>query len=324
MRFDKRFGIVPSLGAASLAIVGCSEGASEAGADYAVETAYADADIAEEAADAPADAAAPTISAEGEQSSIPALESPTTLPRIAYTYNFGFSLPAEKIVPLQQRHADMCEAKGSSTCRILSMRGANTTDGDGSGQLQMAVRAEVARSFGAELGRAASDNQAEATATSINGEDLSKQMVDTEARLRARTVLRDRLLETLQTRRGSVAELVQAEREVARVNEEIDQARSWLNEMRGRVAFSRMTVDYGSSTAVGGDFSKPIAQAFDQLGGVMGTVISWLMLLGAVVLPIGVLAWIIMQLGKWIARRRNRAQSGVVSDASSDASSEVA
>ncbi|MFM6829184.1 MAG: DUF4349 domain-containing protein, partial [Novosphingobium sp.] len=32
-------------------------------------------------------------------------------------------------------------------------------------------------------------------ASSISGEDLSKAIVDTEARLRARTLLRDRLME---------------------------------------------------------------------------------------------------------------------------------
>lgn len=302
MRMDKRLSLVLAASSAALALSACSE-ASETGAsvDYAEAEAAADATsimAAEEVDGAPAEAASE------ETARIPALDAPGTLPKIAYTYAYGFSLAGEKIVPLQQRHADMCEAKGPSACRILSMRGANVTDGDGSGRLELAVRAEMARSFGSELSAAASDSEAEATEVAINGEDLSKQMVDTEARLQARTVLRDRLLETLRTRRGTVAELVEAERSVAQVNEEIDQARSWLNEMRGRVAFSRMTIDYESSTPVGGNFAEPISDAFGNVGGILGTVIAWLMMLGAAVLPVGLFVWLCVRINRWAVSRR--------------------
>ncbi len=304
-RFNKRLGVILSLGAASMALAACSEtyDGETASVDYAEAEAAAPTSIiaAEEAG---ADQAASDAAAGDEAAPVPALETPGLLPKIAYTYSYGFSLPGEKIVPLQQRHADMCEAKGAGACRILSMQGANVADGIGSGRLELAIRSDIARGFGSELSSAATESEAEPTKVAINGEDLSKQMVDTEARLRARTVLRDRLLETLRTRRGTVAELVEAERGVAQVNEEIDQARSWLTEMRGRVAFSRMTLDYESSTPVGGNFSKPIGEAFGNVGGIMGTVIAWLMMLGAVVLPIGALVWLAMRINSWAIGRR--------------------
>src|SRR5690606_6135336 len=93
---------------------------------------------------------------------------------------------------------------------------------------------------------------------------------------------RDRLLEMLQTRRGTVAELVEAERGVARVNEEIDQARSWLEEMKGRVAFSRLEIAYESSAPAAGAFLGPIRGALGPPGTIFGTMIAMLIVLLAV------------------------------------------
>ena len=112
-------------------------------------------------------------------------------------------------------------------------------------------------------------------------------MVDTEARLRARTELRDRLLEVLRTRKGSVEELVEAERSVARVNEEIDQARSWLTEMQGRVAYSRITVRYETGFPVTNDFMSPVQGAVGALGTIFGYLMAIVILIGSVALPIG-------------------------------------
>src|SRR5690606_19727582 len=109
--------------------------------------------------------------------------------------------------------------------------------------------------------------------------------VDTEAHLRSRIALRDRLLQVLETRRGKVEELVEAERSVAEVNAEIDAARSWLAEQRGRVAFSRMTITYETATP-GGAFLGPIEDAIGSLGSIFGVLIAGLILFAAVVGPL--------------------------------------
>ncbi len=217
---------------------------------------------------------------------------PTGQPQIAYRYALGFRLPADAIKPLQERHADMCEAMGRDSCRIVSMRQADQ-DGDYSyGNLQLAVASAKARQFSKDLEAASGKVDGEMVSSSIDGEDLSKRIVDTEARLRARTVLRDRLMEVLRTRKGTVAELVEAERGVAQVNEEIDQAKSWLAEMRGRVAFSQMQITYESGTRASGGFMEPIREAFGSIGAILGTMIAFLIIALTILLPIGVLVWL--------------------------------
>ncbi|GMN02615.1 DUF4349 domain-containing protein [Erythrobacter sp. MTPC3] len=234
---------------------------------------------------------------------------PVSLPQIAYRYALGFRLPSDAIKPLQERHADMCEARGANVCRIISMQ---QTDEDGDyayGNLQLAIASQAARAFSKEMENSSGPVDGELVSSSIEGEDLSKQIVDTEARLRARTVLRDRLMEVLRTRRGTVAELVQAERGVAQVNQEIDQASSWLNEMRGRVAFSKMAISYQSGMPNAGGFTDPIRSAWGSMGGILGSIVGFLMVAVTVLAPIGLLAFLVFKLWRWNRRSFDETQA---------------
>ena len=219
-------------------------------------------------------------------------EIPVSIPQIAYVYEYGFRVAASDMAPLQERHVALCESMGPQQCRVLEMRSSGDEGDYAYGSLNLAVAADKARAFGAQLATTTSEAGGEQVSSAITGEDLSKQIVDTEARLRARTALRDRLMEVLETRRGTVAELVEAERGVAQVNEEIDQARSWLAEMRGRVDFSRVNVQYQSGAPSGGGFVEPIRRAFGSIGSVLGNVIAALIVLVTVAVPIGFLVWL--------------------------------
>lgn len=210
---------------------------------------------------------------------------PVTLPKLAYVFDYGFRLAGEAIAPLQQQHADMCEAQGPYVCRIVSLSHFGEDPDEIRGELQLAVASDKARGFGALLATSAEAVDAKSYRADIQGEDLSKSLVDTQARLRSRIALRDRLMEVLRTRRGTVEQLVEAERHVATVNEEIDQAQSWLREQEGRVAFSRMTLTYESATP-GGSFFNPIKGALGSLGAILGNLAAVLIVIGAVALPL--------------------------------------
>ena len=291
-----------------LALAACSrEGAHEDSAPFgepAVETA-ADAVVAAEEGSAAVGASAEP-STDSELAALGARpDIPLSLPRMAYAFDLGFRLAGEDIVPLQQEHADMCEALGPSNCQIVQLTSSGEVDEEVRGELQLAVAADKARGFAKVLSGAASEAGAEAFRANIQGEELSKTIVDTEARLRSRIALRDRLLEVLETRRGKVEELVEAERSVAAVNEEIDAAQSWLREQKGRVAFSRMTIAYETATP-GGSFLAPINSAIGSLGSIMGMLIAFLIVVGAIVGPLlaGVFGI------RHLTRRMNREPSG--------------
>lgn len=288
---------------ATLALAGCGQAepdALETGAEASTDYGAA-ANRTESTAEMPAQMATDTATG-GALPDLAAIE--VNLPKLAYVYDLAFRMPGEDIGNLQRRHADLCEQQGPTSCQIVGMSKSGEEADTVTGELQLAVATRHARAFGALLEKEATDIGADQLSAEIAAEERSKQIVDTEAHLRARTLLRDRLTEILRTRDGDVTELVEAERSVAQVNQEIDQARSWLLEMRGRISFSRMTVRYETGQAAGGDFVRPIASAFGSLGSILGFVIAGLMLLAAVALPIAAVVWA----GRWTNRRFGRAE----------------
>ncbi|RZK00640.1 MAG: DUF4349 domain-containing protein [Novosphingobium sp.] len=243
-----------------------------------------------------------------------------SIPKIAYQFSYGYRLKSERIPELQRKHADYCEAQGQQICRILNMQQEGSESEYGSGSLQLAVASPRARSFGAELSKITGQSDGKEISSSISGEDLSKQIVNTEARLRARTVLRDRLMEILSTRKGTVQELVEAERGVAQVNEEIDQARSWLAEMQGRVDFARVNIRYQSTLFSSpspnrSGFLAPVQEALGNVGPILGTVIAWIITLLTIFLPIGLVVLVLRFL--WRFFRKDKATPAPDSEPSS-------
>ncbi|MCP5395856.1 MAG: DUF4349 domain-containing protein [Sphingomonadaceae bacterium] len=300
-----------------LLLAGCGSNA-----DYAAEEAVAYDVAAEAAAEGPvverlqsSDAEAATDSV--SESSVAGGSIAVSMPQIAYIYNYGFRVDRETIPVLQKKHADLCENMGPTKCRILSMDQSGSEGSYSYGSLNLAVAADSARAFGTELAKSAEGAGGEQVSAAITGEDLSKQIVDTEARLRARTLLRDRLMEVLRSRKGTVAELVEAERGVAQVNEEIDQASSWLAEMKGRVAFSRMNISYESGQPSSGGFMDPIRAAVGSIGTILGVVIAALIVLTTIAIPLGLVVWIILRLRRMWKQRK---QSGDVTDSGESAS----
>lgn len=268
---------------AGLFLFGCSQG--EQNAEFSQS----------ESAEAAGEDAAGSADTPDAEDGGPGVIKVARAPQIAYSYRYGFRLSADKISELQRSHADLCEGKGRNVCRILNMSQSGGEGDYASGSLQIEVAAKQARRFGDELTSSAEDAGGSQIDTSIEGEDLSKQIVDTQARLRSRILLRDRLMDILKNRTGKVSELVEAERGVAAVNEEIDRAQSWLAEMKGRVAFSKMTINYSAGSPSAGGFVEPIRQAIGSASAVLGSTIAFIINAIIFLLPwallIGLILW---------------------------------
>ncbi|MFV0624603.1 DUF4349 domain-containing protein [Sphingomonas sp. ac-8] len=198
-------------------------------------------------------AAAPQPANGGKPAAIP-----VSLPQMAYTYGYRFRVPADRIARAQQAHLALCDSMGPARCQVLAL----SSDGDDSegssagSTLELRVAAGEARAFGGRLAASVAQAGGRGDGSTIEAEDVSKKIVDTEARLRQRELLAQRLTEVLRTRNGTVKDLVEAERSVAAAQEEIDQARGWLTELRGRVAMAEVGIVYDPLyTAAGGSGS---------------------------------------------------------------------
>jgi hypothetical protein len=184
---------------------------------------------------------------------------PAGLPQLAYSYALSYLLPSDRIAAAQDAHRELCEEMSTARCQLLALE--RGTAGDSAqATLKLRVASSEARRFQVLLDHGVTQEGGRAEDASIATEEVSKQIVDTEARIRQRELLVARLTEALRNRKGSPAELVEAERSITQAQEELDRARAWLAETRGRVAMSEFTIRYGaiapSASSVGTQLSE--------------------------------------------------------------------
>ncbi|MBA3677010.1 MAG: DUF4349 domain-containing protein [Sphingosinicella sp.] len=228
-------------------------------------------------------------------------EVKTAVPQIAYTHLYTFRLASEAVSGVQEKHVALCEKLGPARCRIVDLKRSASSGDYVNGSLTLQVAAPIAAQFGQRIVAAATEAGAETVDRGISGEDLSKQIVDTDARIRTKEALVARLTQILATRSGNIEQAVAAERAVNVAQEELEQARAWLVEMRGRVAMSTFEIGYESGAPLAGGFSEPIQGAFATVGELFGKSLGLIILVVAALLP-----WVLIALGIILAMRAAR------------------
>lgn len=238
--------------------------------------------------------------------------------QIAYVYHYGLELPAAKAPDLMRRHEASCVAAGPNVCQVIGAETQRYGGDDVSARLELRAAPAFLTRFRAGLEGDAEKAGGRVADASTESEDLTRQMSDTEARVRALTTLRDRLQQLLATRSAPLDQLLATERELARAQGELDATTSALNAMRTRVAMSRLTLDYRTAPqfASEGVFA-PVSRAINgSLGAFMGT-LGVLIYTIAVLLPLGLLLAPLVWLG-WRWRKRRLAAKAAAAPAAAD------
>ncbi|QKG71137.1 DUF4349 domain-containing protein [Erythrobacter mangrovi] len=219
--------------------------------------------------------------------------------KIAYSYGYGFQIESGKIGELQSAHIAVCEAMGTN-CRILRTSHASSDSWDGYGEIQLEVAATEAGDFGESLAQPAAALGGKLISSVRDGEDLSEHIIDSEARLQSQLILRQKLSSILERNRGTVSELVAAEKAVADVNEQIDAARSKLEQYRDRIQYSDVRIEYepyfGQSQL---GLGRPIITAVRSIGTTLGTTIAALIYLVTALVPVILLVLAV----RWVLHR---------------------
>jgi Domain of unknown function (DUF4349) len=271
-----RFYTLPLL--ALLLVGGCGQRAGETAASE--ELASMD------VKDVSADAAIPMAE---DDSVIKKTALDVAAPQIAYSYTYAYQVDEDHVGIVQSQHVAMCDRLGVTQCRIVSMK-REASDGQFTlAALSLEVNSKIARSFGQKLDAAVAREGGETANREITAEDLSKQIIDTEARIKAKQALADRLMILLQNRSGKVGELVEAERAFAEAQEELDAARTWLREMQTRVSMSKIDISYASYSPAGGGLLQPVRAAFASIGQTLGESIGAAMTCHGIALGISAL-----------------------------------
>jgi hypothetical protein len=285
-----------ALATTALLAAGCGQQRSEmstAGAAPAAEAAMAPS-AAAPARDAAASSAAPAAPA-------------VSVPMLAYEYSMGLEVPLRRLGGLVDKHEKACTDAGPTVCQVI---GANTSadGGDGGARATLTIRATPAwlKTFRAQIQKDAATNGGKVANTNVQAEDLTRQIVDTEAALRAKTTLRGRLEQLLATRNGSLSDLLETERELARVQGEIDATQSELAVMRTRIATSKLTVTYVSQGSLAPDSAmRPLNDAMHDVVKTVAVGFAVIIYLIAGLFPFlvvfGPLVWL---LNKWRKKRK--------------------
>jgi glycine cleavage system regulatory protein len=215
--------------------------------------------------------------------------------QIAYTYEYTFAVPSPRMQELMDAQKAACQQAGPAKCYILSSSISGIGEDSASGQMQIKASADWIKDFQSALPNSLKGLGAKIDSTTTQAEDLTTQIIDITARLNSNKTLRDRLQALLKDRPGKLGDLLDIERELARVQGEIDATESVLAAMKLRVAMSTLTLSYrGEYSAVSESIWRPLGDAFKAiLPNIVGSLawiveavsslLIWIVLLGGVV-----------------------------------------
>ena len=232
---------------------------------------------AAEAAMAPTEETAAAAAADSASADSTPAEIPTGA-QIAYSYDYGIEVPSDQAVTLMRRHEAACTTAGPSVCQVLAADSRRHGRDSVSARLELRAAPAWLATFRAGLEGDAEAAGGRLAMASTESEDLTRSLTDTAARVRALTTLRDRLERLLATRSAPLDQLLATERELARVQGELDATQSALTAMRTRVAMSHVSLRYESAREFAPDSAfTPVARAFT------GSVAAFMSTLGAII-----------------------------------------
>jgi len=229
------------------------------------------------------------------------VENPSSQSFLAYRYNYGFSLPAKNVASTAKSHADICLKAGPDKCQVLNSSTSSYNEDNVSANLSLRAEPSWLETFKSQMQSSVEAAKGKMTNNSVSAQDLTRQILDTDARLKAQTTLRDRLQSLLATRNAELKDLLALERELARVQGQIESATTTLAVLRKRVSMSVVDINYQSqSVAVSQSALSPIGRALKNFVGQFAYGLSSVIDFFANILP-----WLIFVIlpGLWLLRR---------------------
>lgn len=220
---------------------------------------------------------------------------PAEARQIAYTYYYGFAVPTAQMEGLLNAHKAACESAGPSVCYVSNSSINGLGEEYASGSLQVRASQAWVESFMAGMAEGLKPFGAALSSSNTSAEDLTTQIIDTTATLNSAKTLRERLQALLADRPGKLSDLLEIERELARVQQQIDSTESWLAAMKLRVLMSTMTFNYEPRySAVSESIWRPLGESFDNiapniarsLAGIVefiSSILVWVLLAGGVI-----------------------------------------
>ena len=219
--------------------------------------------------------------------------SPTAAPGVAFNYHYTFRLPAERIIGVQEAHAQACEKLGVARCRITGMNFRRAGDHYIQAQLDLKLDPAIARAFGKQGTETVTRADGLLAEEEITGEDVGTAI---EAASREQGQQSDQLhrIEAQLARPGlGSAERAQLQADAQRLREASAASQAGKAEKQESLARTPMTFAYESGEMAPG-IRRSLHNGFDNLAGGLEVMLT---------LAISLLPWIVLALLIWWAIR---------------------
>lgn len=257
----------------------------------------------------------PASEAAGEEAAPSALEAPggtrvdpAFLPQLAYDYSFDLSAPDKALGNMMEGHQEACTVAGPGACQVLSLDSETGRQGEALRQtLVLRATPQWINLFRKRLANELTAIGGRIEHQSIATEDLSLSIIEQEAHINNQVALRDNLQATLRTHKGKMSEVVELKQELATIQSEIDATRTAVATMKKRVAMSKLTLTYTTTSAAASRGTlAPLLEAVGGIGPNFVSVLTMLVTLFGYVLPV---ALVLSPAALWLHHRRKQAKA---------------
>lgn len=243
--------------ASALALAACSQG-SDQYASAPAEAVVADASVGRAAYEADVSNPAPPPGPGGDVANAGVM--------LAYSYSMSIEAPKTAIASLANAHEKACLDAGPSVCQVMGSSVNAYGEDQVSAYLNLRAEPKWLETFRGAIATDAEKAGGELTANTVSAEDLTQFIIDTSARLEAKKTLRERIKTLLETREGSLNDILAAERALAEVQGEIDSMTASLDAAKARVSMSALSISYNSDPETSVSMWKPLSEAFSSFG----------------------------------------------------------
>ncbi len=228
-------------------------------------------------------------------------EPPAATPgaQIAYSYAVTYRFDRRTVAAVQGQQLALCRTLGPARCLVLRST-LNTTGPDdhaATDEAVLMIDARTAEALTRRFDAIAAGGGAQRAVREVTAEDVTRQVIDAEASVRAKEALAERLLTIIRSGNGRVGELVQAERAYATTQQELEAARATRAALAQRVAMSRLTITYAFNDMPDGD--SPIAWSIANAGDTLSSSVAALLTFLIAALP-----WVVIGVPLLLGLRR--------------------